>query len=97
MNIAAAVFTGDICDGIMIEGDCHLRVVEMKFDPLMISPPVLHFPWSATYHHAIRQKETVLEFRVRHFPTPLRPSNYLTSPKSFGKTGGNLYSAEGEG
>jgi len=42
-------------------------VLEMKFDAAVIPSPVFRFPRHATRNHAIRQKDQVLEFRVRHF------------------------------
>ena len=67
MNIAATFSTGDLNDGIMIGKGFRLRVIEIKFDPALISSPVFRFPRYATHDHTIRQKDKVLEFRVSHF------------------------------
>jgi hypothetical protein len=62
----------------------------MKFDPAAVSSPVFRFPRYATRHHAICQKEKVLEFRVSHFFSPA-PAFLQLLQAFFGKTGINLY------
>jgi len=67
MDIAATISTGDLDDGIMIGEGFLPTVLEMKFDSAVIPSPIFRFPRYATRNHTIRQKDQVLEFRVRHF------------------------------
>jgi hypothetical protein len=67
MNIAAAVSAGGFGDRIVIGGGFRLGVMEMKFEPALISSPVFRFPRYAARNHTICQKEKLLEFSVGHF------------------------------
>jgi len=67
MDIAATISTGDLNDELMIGEGFLQTVLEMNFDSAVISSPVFRFPRYATRTHTIRQKDKVLEFRVRHF------------------------------
>ena len=67
MDIAATISPGDLNDEIMTGEGFLPTVLEMNFDSAVVSSPIFRFPRYATRNHAIRQKDQVLEFRVRHF------------------------------